>query len=78
MLSRLGFKGELDHYLGVFWWAQRKRVGGTFPAVTVTFGGTWASGDSAFITIGGFALGKSVFAGDSANSDCRALLLRGQ
>jgi hypothetical protein len=68
MLSRLGFKGELDHYLGVFWWAQRKRVGGIFPVVTVTFGGTWLSGDSAFITIGGFALGKSVFAGDSANT----------
>lgn len=67
MLSRLGFKGELDHYLGVFWWAQRKRVGGTFPAVVVTFGGTWIAGDSAFVTIGGFALGKSVFAGDTAS-----------
>lgn len=67
MLSRLGFAGELDHYLGVFWWNQRQRINGTFSVATVTFGGTWANGDTVFITIGGLALGKSVFTGDTSS-----------
>jgi hypothetical protein len=66
MLSRLGFAGELDHYLGVFWWNQRKRVGGSFPVLTVTFSGTWANGDTAFISISGETIGKSVFSGDDS------------
>ena len=66
LLSRLGFAGELDHYLGVFWWNQRQRIGGTFPVLTITYGGTWSGGDTAFISIGGETIGKSVFAGDTS------------
>ena len=68
MLSRLGFAGQLDHYLGVFWWNQRTRGGGSFPSWVVTFGGTWASGDKAFLDIGGITLRKSVFAGDTTST----------
>jgi len=42
MLDKLGFRGALDHYLGVFWWNQRVRSGGSFHSATVTFAG-WAS-----------------------------------
>ncbi len=28
-LTKLGFRGQINEYLGVFWWNQRKRVGGT-------------------------------------------------
>ena len=68
MLSRLGFAGMLDHYLGVFWWNQRKRVGGTFPVAVVTFSGTWVSGDAAFLNISGSTIGKSVFPADNSSS----------
>jgi hypothetical protein len=68
MLTKLGFAGQLDHYLGVFWWNQRQRVGGVFPSASVTFGGTWASGDSAFLTVSGETIGKSVFPADSVFS----------
>ncbi|MBI3697188.1 MAG: hypothetical protein HY238_20430, partial [Acidobacteria bacterium] len=39
-IRKLGLIGEIDHYISVFWWNQRKRVGGSFPRVTVTYGGT--------------------------------------
>ena len=66
MLQKMGFGGQIDHYMGVFWWNQRHRVGGTFPVATVTFGGTWASGDGAFLDISGLTIGKSVFPADVA------------
>lgn len=64
-IARTGFLGPVDHYVGVFWWGQRTRVGGSFPAWEITFGGTWAYGDSAFVTIGGTTMGKSVFPTDT-------------
>ncbi|MGE5570121.1 MAG: hypothetical protein ACM3S5_13885 [Rhodospirillales bacterium] len=67
-LDRAGLHGRLNHYLGVFWWAQRRRVGGSFPSLTLTFGGTWADGDSVFLTIGGTVMGKSVFPADTAST----------
>jgi hypothetical protein len=65
-LDRLGFHGDVNHYLGVFWWAQRCRINGSFPSKTVVFGGTWAYQDSIIITIGSTAMGKSVFPTDTA------------
>jgi hypothetical protein len=65
-IAKLGFAGAMDHYLGVFWWAQRKRSGGAFPTWVLTFAGSWASGDTAFLTIGGTTIGKSVFPADTA------------
>jgi hypothetical protein len=64
-IRKLGLIGEINHYVSVFWWNQRKRVGGFFPSVTVTYGGTWAGGDEAFLTIGGTTIGKSVFPADT-------------
>jgi hypothetical protein len=64
-IRKLGLIGEINHYVSVFWWNQRKRVGGYFPSVTVTYGGTWAGGDEAFLTIGGTTIGKSVFPADT-------------
>jgi hypothetical protein len=64
-IRKLGLIGEINHSVSVFWWNQRNRVGGFFPSVTVTFGGTWAGGDEAFLTIGGTTIGKSVFPADT-------------
>jgi hypothetical protein len=64
-IRKLGLIGEINHYVSVFWWNQRKRVGGFFPSVTVTYGGTWQGGDEAFLTIGGTTIGKSVFPADT-------------
>lgn len=65
-IRKLGLIGEINHYVSVFWWNQRRRVGGFFPSVTVTFGGTWQGGDEVFLNIGGAVLGKSVFPADTA------------
>ena len=67
-IQKSGLVGEIDHYCGVFWWAQRVRVGAAFPSATVTFGGTWASGDGVWLTIGSVTLGKSVFPADTATT----------
>lgn len=68
MLTNLGYAGEINHYLGVFWWNQRTRVGGSFPVATVTFGGTWNSGDIAIVIIGGETIEKTVFPADTLSS----------
>ena len=60
-----GLRGDINHFIGVFFQLNRKRVGGTFPSVALTFGGTWASGDTAFVVIGGVSIGKSVFPADT-------------
>jgi len=67
-IRKLGLVGEVNHYVSVFWWNQRKRSGGFFPSVTVTYGGTWAGGDEAFLTIGGATIGKSVFPADTPST----------
>jgi hypothetical protein len=67
-IRKLGLVGEINHYVSVFWWNQRKRSGGFFPSVTVMYGGTWADGDEAFLVIGGTTLGKSVFPADTVES----------
>ncbi len=64
-LSKLGFGGQINEYLGVFWWNQRKRVNGVWNSVTVSFGGTWAAGDIATLSVGAFAMHKAVTAWDT-------------
>ena len=66
--DKLGFHGHMNEYIGVFWWNQRKRVGGVFKTLTVTFGGTFAGGDEAYISIGGFMMGKSIFPADTPDT----------
>jgi hypothetical protein len=73
-LYTLGFRGSIDHYTGVFWLYQRKRVlpsgALAFRTWTVTFGGTWANGDTAFLYFdaahsAGSTISKSVFPQDN-------------
>jgi len=82
MIDKSGLHGDLDHYAGVFWWNQRKRVDGSFPAVTVAFDGTWdpgsglGDGDQVFLQLGGNSfndgvgtvMGKTVFPADSSGT----------
>lgn len=67
-IQQLGQLGEVDHYAGVFYWNQRVRTNGVFPTAVATFGGAWASGDAAFLDIGGTTIRKSVFAADTAST----------
>ncbi|MEJ5369984.1 MAG: hypothetical protein WHT08_16855 [Bryobacteraceae bacterium] len=59
-LRNLGCSGELNEYIGIFWWNRRRRVGGALAEVAVDFGGTFAPGDQVFVRISGQTLGKSV------------------
>lgn len=67
-LRKLGLAGQMNEYLGVYWWNQRKRVNGVWNSAVVTFQGTWAAGDSAAITIGGFPFLKAVTALDTVDT----------
>ena len=69
-LQKLGFRGHLNEYLGVFWWNQRKRVGGDWNSAEMTFAGDWAAGEIATIRIGGvnFPIRKSITAWDTAET----------
>ena len=67
-IQKLGFRGQLNEYLGVFWWNQRKRSGGVWNSAVVTFGGTWANGDKAQFSIGGFTMTKSVITWDTLDT----------
>lgn len=68
-LDRQGLQGPVNLYVGVFFWNQRKRGSdAVFKSWTITFGGTWASGDAVFVDVGGLVLGKSVFPADDSDS----------
>jgi hypothetical protein len=73
-LQKLGFGGQLNEYLGVYWWNQRRRVGSVTNSAVITLSGTWASGDSAVITIGatskltGLVLRKAVTTWDTLDT----------
>jgi hypothetical protein len=65
-LIKLGFQGQINEYLGVFWWNQRTRVDGVWNSATINFNGlTWADGDRATVSIGAFTMLKSVIAWDT-------------
>ncbi len=68
ILTKLGYAAPINEYLGVFWWNQRVASGATFSTAQVSFGGTFAAGDTIFLTFNppsGAALGKSVFSADT-------------
>lgn len=69
-ITNLGLVGSINHYCGVFWWNQRRRVaaGNPFPTVVVTFGGSWSAGETIFLDIGGISMGKTVFPADTLDS----------
>ncbi len=68
MLDKLGYAGPMNEYLGVFWWNQRVRSGGTFSTAQITFAGTFSGGDTVFLTVSGTTLGKTVFPADSVST----------
>jgi hypothetical protein len=67
-LLKLGFRGQLNEYLGVFWWNQRKRAGAIWNSAIVTFVGPWADNEFIQITIGGFTIYKSVIYWDTPDT----------
>jgi hypothetical protein len=82
-LQKLGFRGQLNEYLGVFWWNQRIRkalldplnpFGGTsatgdmFHSYPVTFSGTITNGDYVDFNIGGFVMQKSIISWDTLDT----------
>lgn len=64
-LRQLGCMGELNEYIGIFWWNRRRRAGGAFAETGVEFGGAFAPGDQVFVKIGGQTLGKTVLQQES-------------
>lgn len=68
VFDKLGCTGPIDHYLGVFNWAQRANTTAVFPSVVVTIAGTYVSGDSIFVTIGGQTIGKTVFPSETVTT----------
>ncbi|MBV9610954.1 MAG: hypothetical protein JO091_00710, partial [Acidobacteriaceae bacterium] len=74
-LLKLGFRGQLNEYLGVFWWNQRKRAAGVWNSAVVTFGGSWADKESATLTIGTFTMTKSVITWDTADTIAQHFVL---
>jgi hypothetical protein len=67
-LQKLGFRGQLNEYLGVFWWNQRKRAGAVWNSAVVTFDGPWANGDTAQVSIGSFTMTKSIITWDTPDT----------
>lgn len=51
-IQRSGLVGRINLYTGLLFYAQRTRTGGSFPALEITFGGTWTEGDSVTLTLG--------------------------
>lgn len=70
-LQKLGFRGQLNEYLGVFWWNQRKRAGGAWNSAVVAFGGVWAEGDIAQLSIGSFTMTKTIIVWDTVDTIAR-------
>jgi hypothetical protein len=64
-LQKPGLVGEIDHYCGVFWWNERKAVGGNHPSATVTYEGSFVDQEMIWLNVGDGAIGKTVFPADT-------------
>ncbi|MGJ5820528.1 non-contractile tail sheath protein [Paludibaculum fermentans] len=71
ILDKLGAVGPLNEYIGIFWWNERKRVGGVMPGLCLEFGGAFTPGDQVFVDIGGQRCGKTVLAAEVPDSIAR-------
>jgi len=67
MMDKLGYGGPMNEYLGVFWWNERVVAAGTGSVSTaqIAFSGSFAAGDTVFVTLNGTVLGKTVLATDT-------------
>jgi len=68
IMDQLGYAGPMNEYLGVFWWNERVLSGGSVSTAQVSFSGTFASGDTVFLTLNGTVMGKTVFTADSTST----------
>lgn len=68
-LDKLGFRGQLNHYVGVFWWNQRRRTDSIWKSDKVTFSGQWVAGDTPTLAFDGtVSLRKTVTALDTVET----------
>jgi len=68
IMDKLGYAGPMNEYLGVFWWNERVLSGGSVSTAQITFSGTYAGGDTIFLTLNGTVLGKTVFPADTTST----------
>jgi hypothetical protein len=75
-IQKLGLVGEVDHYMGVFWWPVRKALepASTWSQTTaVTFAGTPAFGDTTSLLMGSAEIDHVNLDGDTAETVALAL-----
>ncbi|HKD05065.1 MAG TPA: hypothetical protein VKB79_04105 [Bryobacteraceae bacterium] len=65
IMDKLGYAGPMNEYLGVFWWNQRVRAGGSFSVGQVTFSGAFAAGDVIVLNVSKTPLSKQIFPADT-------------
>ena len=75
-LEKLGFRGELNHYVGVFWWNQRSITGATYQLSKVNFGGSATFSKITTVRIGGAVFDKIHTVGDTPATLAIAFALR--
>jgi hypothetical protein len=69
LVTTLGYSvAELNLYMGVFWFYQKVRSGGSVPSITIDFSQTtysagtgFGDGDSVYLDLGGEVFGKTIF-----------------
>jgi hypothetical protein len=77
-IQRTGLVGEIDHYLGVFWWPCRKMrtLASVWAQVsTITFSGTPGFGDHIYLSIGATVIDHLCLIGDTAATVALAFAL---
>lgn len=65
IMDKLGYRGPMNEYIGVFWWNQRIREGGVMPTATINFSGAFLPGDGIFLDISGQLCRKAVLSTES-------------
>lgn len=69
LVTTLGYSvAELNLYMGVFWFYQKARSGGSVPSLTIDFSQTtysagtgFGDGDNVYLDLGGESFGKTIF-----------------
>lgn len=69
------FVGEIDFYMGVFWWPERSSFNYTYATGTIVFSGTPVFGNVTTITLAGTVLSRENLFGDTADSVATAFSL---
>ena len=75
LVTTLGYSvAELNLYMGVFWFYQKARSGGTVPSILIDFsqttysaGSGFGDGDNVYLDLGGEIFGKTIFPAEAAD-----------